>query len=81
MLSVDRATSPPFFDINNADDEETITGIVEEQFPMFISISGFGRICRMCLASLIYHVAGLLIVLIPTMLLLDAHNCIAVPPH
>lgn len=55
MLSVDLATSPPFFDIESADDEETIATIVQEQFPMFISISGFGRICRMCAASLIYH--------------------------
>lgn len=56
MLSVDLATSPPFFDIPPGGDyEEKINGIVTLQFSSFDNVFGFERLLRMCLASLVYH--------------------------
>ena len=57
ILSVDLASSPPFFDIAEADPDDIvwINGLVAAQFSQVIHISGFGLLLRMCFASHIYH--------------------------
>jgi hypothetical protein len=53
MMDDNFASSPAFFDDTVGDD--WIQSMTGEVFPEFLSIPGFDRILRMCLASLIHH--------------------------
>jgi hypothetical protein len=56
MLTEEMASSPPWFDVvANSPDDINIYNVVCEQFSVCSLIVGFGRMCRMCLASLLYH--------------------------
>jgi hypothetical protein len=56
ILNVELAASPPFFDIDdNSDDANWVSELVSSQFPAVSLLVGFGKLCRMCLASILYH--------------------------
>jgi hypothetical protein len=56
VLSEALASSPPFFSvIPGSDDDVWITELCSFQFPALRLIVGFGKLTRMCLASLLYH--------------------------
>ena len=51
ILHVDLASSPPFFDVDLAsDDNDWINALVQTQFAQIIHISGFGLLLRMLFA-------------------------------
>lgn len=53
--SFEFACSPAFFDSTNETDDGKINDVCCSQFPVLSKVLGFGKICRMCLASLVYH--------------------------
>ena len=56
VLSVTLAASPPFFDENIEDETDIwLKQLVEYQFAYMNGVPHFGRLNRMCLASLLYH--------------------------
>jgi hypothetical protein len=56
VLSVNIASSPPYFDVNQQVDLE---GYIEQmcrlQFGQLFDVFGFGKLLRMCVASLVHH--------------------------
>ena len=55
IMSVMFASSPPFFDVEpGSDDDDWINRTVLNQFRAVSHVVGFGRLCRMCLATLIH---------------------------
>jgi hypothetical protein len=56
VLSVSLASSPPFFDVvAGSEDDCWVTELCFLQFPAMRSVVRFGKLTRMCLASLLYH--------------------------
>jgi hypothetical protein len=56
VLDVALASSPPFFDvISGSEDDHWVTEQSLCQFPAFRLVVGFGKLIRMCLASLLFH--------------------------
>ena len=56
IMDVVFACSPPYFDVEiGTDDDVWVNQRVYDQFPRLSHIVGFGRLCRMCVASLLYH--------------------------
>lgn len=53
--SYEFACSPAFFDVANEKEDTSINDVCCVQFPVISKVLGFGQICRMCLASLVYH--------------------------
>jgi hypothetical protein len=53
ILKIDLAVSPPYF--NDCADNEWINSMVKLQFCCLKGIGEFGKMLRMCLASLLYH--------------------------
>ena len=56
ILSASLAASPPFFTTKNGTvDDDWVSSIVNLQFTGIAEVFGFGRLLRMCTASLVYH--------------------------
>ncbi|KAG7361501.1 hypothetical protein IV203_036602 [Nitzschia inconspicua] len=56
VLSADFASSTSFFSCAaGSEDYIWVDGVRIAQFPMVSAVPGFGRLTRMCLASLLYH--------------------------
>jgi hypothetical protein len=56
VLSESLASSPPFFSAApGSEDDVWLTELCHFQFPALRLIDGFGKLTRMCLASLLYH--------------------------
>jgi hypothetical protein len=57
VLSVHLAASPPFFDFQGQRpaEEEYLGQICGLQFGQLYEISGFGKLLRMCVCSMVYH--------------------------
>ena len=56
MLTEEMAPSPPFFDVPpDTPDDVWVTDTVSKQFPVSSLIVGFGRLSRMCAASMLHH--------------------------
>lgn len=56
IMSVMFACSPPFFDVvSGSEVDKEVNEWVFAQFPYVSGVVGLGRLCRMCIASLLYH--------------------------
>ena len=55
VLSVELASSPPFFDVTSSEDALIIADLSKLQFPAVANVACFGKLLRMCLASILYH--------------------------
>jgi hypothetical protein len=55
VLSAKLAASPPFFDFGDSNHDEYLNQTCCLQFGQLNEVFGFGKLLRMCVASLVYH--------------------------
>jgi hypothetical protein len=55
VLTANLAASPPFFDFEHINEDEYLNQTCCLQFGQLNDVFGFGRLLRMCVASVVYH--------------------------
>jgi hypothetical protein len=55
VLSASLAASPPFFEFENQYEDDYLNQTCALQFGQLYDVFGFGKLLRMCVASLVYH--------------------------